>query len=139
MHDFSGLYDIRDGNDEDHALVYATFLRGMYYGDSWFSLIPKDIFMANYKVFTAGLINSPNTIIKVACLKEESDVIIGYSILSRDMNTVHYIYVKSAWRNHGIARSLLPPDPMYVSHLTKLGKTLLHKLPNATFNPFSLT
>lgn len=139
MEDFSGLYALRDGTEEDHALVYATFLRGMYYGDSWFSLIPKDIFMDNYKVFMSELINSPNTIIKVACLREEPDVILGYSVLSRDLNTAHYVYVKAAWRNHGIARNLLPTTLVYVSHLTKLGKSLLHKFPNTTFNPFSLT
>ncbi len=138
MNDFRGLYNIRDFVQSDKNLVLATFLRGLYYGDSWYSQIPKDIFMNNYKVIANAIVDSPKTIIKIACLPDEPDVILGYSILSNDYQTVHYVYVKSAWRLKGIGRSLVPKHPSYVSHLTTLGKSLLNKLPNAVFNPFSI-
>jgi hypothetical protein len=138
MADFEGLYAIRDGIPEDHALIYATLLRGVYYGDSWFSFIPKNIFMDNYKVFVGTLLASSKVAIKIACLPEQQDVIIGYSIISHDYNTIHYVYVKAAWRQSGVARSLLPKFPVAVTHLTKLGKQLLiSKFPNAVFNPFA--
>lgn len=136
MTTFQGLYDIRDFNNKDRNLILATFLRGLYYGDSWFSLIPKNIFMNNYKLVAQALVDSPKIVIKIACLKEDQEVILGYSILSSDYQTVVWVYVKSAWRKQGIGRSLVPKHPMHVSHLNALGKTLLHKLPNATFNPF---
>lgn len=139
MNDFRGLYNIRDYVQSDKALVLATFLRGLYYGDSWYSQIPKDIFMNNYKLIANAIVNSPNTTIKIACLPDEPDVILGYSILSSDYQTIHWVYVKSAWRLKGIGRSLVPQHPSYVSHLTTLGKTLLHKLPKTVFNPFSIT
>lgn len=136
MSTFKGLYDIRDATDKDVNFVLATFLRGLYYGDSWFSLIPKPIFMANYKAVAEALLKRAT--VKVACLKEEPDVILGYSILSNDYQTVHWCFVKSAWRRRGIAKSLLPQHPTAVSHLTKLGLILLPKLNSAIFNPFKI-
>lgn len=136
MTKFAGLYDIRDIKTGDENFVLATFLRGLYYGDSWFSTIPKDIFMENYKQVATALLSK--AVIKIACLKEDPDVIIGYSILSPDYQTIHFVFVKHAWRNKGIARSLLPQYPTAITHLTKLGKELMSKFPTAQFNPFKL-
>lgn len=138
MNKFIGLYDVRDFRDSDKNFVLATFLRGLYYGDSWFSLIPKPIFMDNYKKVGEHLVTNPSVTIKIACLKEDPDVIIGYSILSADFQTIHWVFVKTLWRKHGIGRTLVPQNPSTVSHLTKVGLQLLHKLPNAIFNPFKL-
>lgn len=138
MSDFRGLYDIRDFKESDKNLVLATFLRGLYYGDFFFNLIPKDIFMNNYKKIAESMVDSPRVVVKIACLKEDPDVILGYSILSADYQTVHWVFCKTAWRRKGIAKSLVPSHPVYVSHLSALGKSLIHKFPNAVYNPFSL-
>ena len=135
---FQGLYNIRDGKANDLHLILATFLRGLYYGDSWFSLIPKNIFMANYKRVIEAILSNPNTAVKVACLPDDPDVILGYSIISKDGQTLHWVYVKSAWRKKGIGKSLTPETIMQVSHLSTLGKSLLSKLNSAIFNPFAL-
>lgn len=136
MSKFEGLYHIRDAKEEDKNFILATFLRGLYYGDSWFSFIPKQIFMTNYDKVAEALVKGDRTIIKVACLKEDIDVILGYSILSKDYQSIHWVFVKSAWRNKGIARSLLPQYPICATHLTRLGKDLLIKFENCVFNPF---
>jgi len=140
--DFTGLYDIRDYKPEDHNFILATFLRGLYYGDFFFDSMPKDIFMANYKMVAEGLINK--SVIKVACLKEDPDTILGYSILSPNYQILHFVYVKngkfpdgSSWRRKAIGRSLTPVNLSHVTHLTKLGQMLLPKL-NCVFNPFQL-
>jgi GNAT superfamily N-acetyltransferase len=134
MDKFIGLYDIRDFKESDANFIYASFLKGLYYGDSWFSSIPKDIFMENYKKVIQVLIKKSE--VKIACLKDEPDVIIGYSILSIDYQTIHFVYVKEKWRNRGIGKSLLPQYPSAVTHLTTLGKKLLNKINNPIFNPF---
>lgn len=134
MEDFNDLYNIRDGVVEDKNLILATFLRGLYYGDSWFSQIPKDTFMDNYKHIIEAMLGKCN--IKIACLPDDPSVILGYSILSPDYQAIVWVYVKQAWRNKGIAKSLLPKHPIAVTHLTRLGKTLMHKIPTAHFNPF---
>ncbi len=138
MNDFTGLYSIRDALPEDKNFILATFLRGLYYGDSWFSLIPKPIFMENYKKVAEYLVSNPKVTIKVACLKEEPNVILGYSIVSEDSLSIHWVFVKSIWRYRGIAKALLPTSPTTTTHLSALGKTLLPKFKNCIFNPFAI-
>ena len=139
---FRGLYDLRAGKPEDHAFVFATFLRGLYHGESWFSEIPRDIFMVNYKRILEHMLKTGN--LYVACLKDDPDVIIGYSLWNADNTTLHWVYVKNtklpdgtSWRQKGVARSLVGINPTQVSHLTAIGKKLLPKI-NAIFNPFSV-
>jgi hypothetical protein len=136
MSDFQGLFDVRDGNDKDKNFILATFLRGLYYGESFFSRIPKNIFMDKYKLVAQALVNDKNTVIKIACLPEDPDVILGYSLLSADYQTVYFVFVKKIWRQRGLGRSLVPANPTYVAHLTKLGDSLLPKINNPKFNPF---
>jgi hypothetical protein len=138
------LFTVRSYVPEDKAFIMATFLRGLYYGfkdkqnqsDSWFGLIPKNIFMANYKNVIENLIASPKTLVLVACLKSDPDFIVGYSVVSSDFSTVHWVHVKNTERRSGVARMLLPSNPTAVSHLSRLGLDLLPKLNSPIFNPF---
>ena len=94
--------------------------------------------MENYKRLAESLVTNPKNIVKIACLKEDSDVILGYSIMSDNFQTAHWVYVKSAWRGKGIGKSLLPQFPTSFTHLSALGKTLMSKYPTAVFNPFKI-
>lgn len=132
------LYTVRDYKNEDKAFICATFLRGLYYGNSALSEMNKHQFMEEYKKVIEALITSPKHVIKIAALKEDEDVIIGYSILSSDYFTIDYVFVKSAFRKQGIGRALVPQYPKYVTHLTALGKALLPKFPDCSYNPFKL-
>lgn len=139
MNKFEDLITVRDGTINDAPFVLSTFLRGLYYGNAWFAMIPKHIFMQHYSAIVRALISSPKTIVKVACLPDDQDVIIGYSILSADYQTIHWVHVKKAWRQKGIATALTPRHPAFVSHLSDhFGKLLLSKLPNVQFNPFAI-
>jgi len=139
MSEVADACDVRQYRDGDKAFIMATFLRGLYYGDSWFSLIPKDIFMENYKRVAEALLVHPSTGVRVACLREDPDVILGYCVHSTVSSTAHWMFVKAAWRKQGIARKLLPFEPTTVSHLTAAGKSLVfEKFPNCVFNPFSV-
>lgn len=90
--------------------------------------------MANYKKVGEGLIN--NAQIKVACLPDDPDIILGYAILSPDSTTLHWCFVKSAWRKQGIMKEILPKSITSYTHFTELSQSLKYKLPNAIFNPF---
>lgn len=127
---------IRDYEPGDKNFIYSTFLIGLYYGDSWFTMIEKDTFMHHYHKILTGILESPNNKIKVACLKDDRDVILGYSILSADNEAVHYVFCKSAWRSIGIAKMLVPNTVHTATHLTKAGLGLLRKYPQIKFNPF---
>lgn len=132
------LYDIRDYVEDDKSFVMSTFLRGIYYGNTWFEMIPKDIFMNNYKYNVEAIVDNAKTVIKVACMKDSPDVILGYSVVSGDFQTIHFVYVKKAWRKAGVGKSLVPKHPQFASHMTEVGKQLLPKIKPCVFNPFSL-
>jgi GNAT superfamily N-acetyltransferase len=92
--------------------------------------------MNSYKKVAQGALTNPMVTVKVACLKEDPDVILGYSVASTNGDAVIWLFVKSAWRQQGIGKSLLPKSPKFVTLLTTLGKGLLPKLSGVTFNPF---
>jgi hypothetical protein len=135
----SDLIEIRDGRLADKNFIYASWLRGVYYGDTWYQDIPKSIFMSNYHRVLESLLARPDLSIKVACLKEDPEIILGYAVLSNsnDSKVLHWLFVKAAWRKIGIGKSLVPAGLSAVTHLTKIGRVLLSKIPsNPVFNPF---
>lgn len=143
MSDFKGLFAIRAYRPTDKNFILATFLKGLYYGfgednppNIWGHAVGKDLFMDNYKKVAVALLESPRVTVAIACLPEDPDVILGYSILSSDGVKLHWLFTKSVWRKRGIARSLTPKSVTEFTHLSALGKTLLPKLNNPTFNPF---
>lgn len=132
------LVAIRDHLPGDRSFILATWLRGAYYGDSWFSQIPKNIFMKHYHDILEKFLTNPSVSVKVACLRDDTDVILGYSVSRRlpdGEGILDWIFVKSAWRQIGIGKSLLPSNWTTATHMTKLGKSL--KPPTVVFNPFT--
>jgi hypothetical protein len=126
-----GSFVVREYKAEDKNFILATFLRGLYYGNEFYSMIPKDAFMTNYKSVAEALVNTKT--IKVVCLEDSPDVILGYAIITNE--TAHWCFVKSAWRKQGIMKALFPVIPKFSTHFTIVG-LLLMKKHNITFNPF---
>lgn len=131
----SDLVLIRDINDNDKNFIYASWLRGLYYGDSWFSLIPKSIFMGAYHGFIQLVLDRKNTVVKIACLKDDPDVILGYAVLTPSVKAINWVFVKKAWRTIGIAKQLVPSEFKVATHLTKVGLSIASKK-DIIFNPF---
>ncbi len=129
------LIAIRDSTPADTNFIYASWLRGLYHGDSWLSLMKKDVFMASYQRVITNLLESPAVHVKVACLKDDPEVILGYAVLSNAAPVLHFVFCKSAWRNIGIARMLVPKDITVVTNLTKSGLGIMRKHPSVTYNP----
>lgn len=127
------MYIIRDMEDEDKAFIYSTWLRGLYYGDSWFAECERTSFFANYHKVIEILL--PRSIVKIACLSDNHDVVLGYVVFSGP--TIHWIFVKKAFRKMGIARAMVPERTITtVTHLTKLGRII--KPSNWVFDPFKI-
>lgn len=139
----SELISIRPYNDvTDKSFILATMLRGMYHGSSYYSRVPKDIFMSNYHKIAENLLADTYTTVTIACLSDDPEVILGYAIFKQvDKSIVlDYVFVKSAWRKIGIAKKLVAPEQVSaITQLTDVGAILMKtKLPNAVFNPFLL-
>lgn len=133
--DKKDLFAIRELRMDDLNLIFSTWLRGLYYGDSWFSLIEKKVFMDNYHTILERLLTSGTARVRITCLKDDPEVILGYAVLGNP-GVLHWVFVKSAWRGIGIAKGMIPEDTTAITHLTKLGVSYLKSHNKLTFNPF---
>lgn len=131
------LYVVRDMVPGDKSFILSTFLKGLRFGNDLFKEIQSEAYFSNYQKIIEGLISMPSAEVKVACLSEDPDVILGYSIHSKDGTKVHWTFVKNSWRNIGICAALVPKNIKSVSHLTKTGLSLIRKK-GINFNPFDL-
>lgn len=129
---------MREGSPDDFNFIISTWLKGLYYGNPLFNLIDPDIYYKNYEPVIKKIISSANTFCSLACLKEDPTVVLAYSIYSTaSPQKLHWVFVKRAWRNIGLARDLFPNSIQEVTHLTTPGKCILTtKLRHVKFNPF---
>lgn len=121
---------IREGKPEDHSLIYATWLRSQYHGNSWFSRISRGVFFDNYKKIIEARLNTSTVL--VSCLESSPDVVLGYCVYQD--NVLHWVYVKRAWRGFGISKELIPPSIDTISSLTRVCRVALPE--TWEFNPF---
>lgn len=134
MKEIEKLMSIRASRADDFNFIMATWLRGAYYGNPWFAWIDKDIFMHRYHVVLEKLLDKPEVGVAVACLQDDPDTILGYSVV--ESNILHWVYVKESWRKMGIAKSLVPKTIDTTTHLTMLGHKIMPE--SYKFNPFAI-
>jgi hypothetical protein len=127
-------YIVREPKAEDTSFIFATWLRGLRYGNEMFELIPPDTYFQCYHAIIQKILTAAGTKVAVACLKDSPDVILGYAVYTG--TTLHWCHVKTAWRNIGIAKQLVPQGTRTVTSLTKLGVGILKNHPQLIFNPF---
>ncbi len=132
----SDLVAVRDAVDSDRNFILATWLKGLRYGNDWFEAIDSKIYFDFYHKVIETILARPDAQVRVACLREDPDVILGYSVYAG--NRLDWVFCKKEWRSIGIAKSLVPKEITMVSHLTSLGKSILRKHPELKFNPFAL-
>lgn len=130
--DLNGIeIEIREPQPGDVNLLLSTFLKGLYFGSRFYSLIDQECFFSAYEPFTKQLLLKST--IKVACLKDDPDVILGYSVFRGDC--ISFLFVKKSYRKLGLARMLYPPGMVYCDHITDSGDVLRKRL-KLRFNPF---
>jgi GNAT superfamily N-acetyltransferase len=141
--DRKSLIEIRDYQLNDRNFILATWLRGLYYGDTFFGEVPKDIFMESYHVILERYLDREGVRVKIACLKDDPDVILGYAafrtipIHGDPTQVLDWIFVKSSWRHIGIGKSLIPSQLRAFTHATKSGLSIAKtKYPHLIYNPF---
>lgn len=129
------LLSLRDSLPADENYIYVHWLMGLRRDNDLFHLIPRDLYFKTYRAVISKIL--PRSKIRIACLKEDPEVIIGYSVYEPDR--IHWIYVKEDWRRIGLAKDLLPEKMSSYSHVTKLALEIIQKKftkRTMTFNPF---
>jgi hypothetical protein len=130
------LVAFRAGTLEDASFIFSTWLKGLRFGNEWFGLIDSKVYFQVYHKVIESILSKTNVTVKVACLREDPGVILGYAVYSGPR--LDWCHVKRAWRNIGLARDLVPSEITTVSHVTDVGRSILKKRGNITFNPFDL-
>lgn len=142
------LIQYRSVQSTDMAFIYRSVLMGTYHGNKppkgqkhdprcpvdFFSSIDQDTFMKEYHGFLEGMFARPGTEIKIACLVEDPDVILGFSICHG--STINFVFVKPDWRRIGLATDLLPKEVTNVSGFTRVGD-IIRRRKGWSFNPWS--
>lgn len=117
--------------ETDRNFIFSTWKKGLKYGNSVSSQDPKAFDRWSQDLISTTLKQATTTI---AALKEDDDVILGYSVVRGD--TIDWVFVKNLWRKIGIAKELLKHiTPKYVSRVTKPGETLRIKY-NLKLKPY---
>jgi hypothetical protein len=131
------LVAVRDWVPGDRNFILSTWLKGLRYGNEWFEAIDSKVYFDFYHKVIETILAHPLTTVKVACLADDSDVILGYSVSTGPC--LNWAFVKKEWRSIGIGRDLVSKEITTVTHLTSLGKSILRKHPELKFNPFALS
>lgn len=128
---------IRGGNADDLNFVRSTWLKGLYYGNSYCSEIDQTSFFKGQGQIIADALLNPSNSLRVACLKEDPSVVLGYVLVGWNAPiAIHWVYVKSAFRKQGIANSLLSDVKAdTVTSITDLGNKI-RKTKGYKFNPY---
>ncbi len=121
---------------EDQGFLYSTWIQGMYFGNDWKgpSAQSEGTFRRRFSEVIKSIITKPTVTIMVAALKQDPDVILGYSVTEPDI--LHWVYVKPTWRKFGIAKALVPDDVKIVTHQTNRGRSLMPKA--WAYDPFMI-
>lgn len=101
----TNLIKIRKGELSDVDFLYVSWLRPLYHDCNANDEIDRDKFMSFYNKRLTYILARPATEVLVACLAEDPDVIIGYSVI--EWRKLWWVYVKKAWREMGIAKKLI--------------------------------
>jgi hypothetical protein len=127
---------LRKASASDSSFIFATLLRGLYYGSEHHKEMDKRAFFEAYDKVLKHILSKPALNAKVACLASDNDVIVGYALL--EPQVLHWVYVKDAWRKRGVARQLLASESVAaVTHITKVGNEI-RKRKNWVYNPFKI-
>lgn len=126
---------VRSASQDDLPFFYSTWLKGLRWGNPMFELIEQEKYFKNYTKVIDMLLERPNTEVRVAVLKDDPEIILGYSIFEE--GRLHWVHVKKAWRRMGIAKMLVPETCTEFSHVTETGKRIIDRSDRKmTFNPF---
>lgn len=112
----------REGEGTDIPLIYSTWRNA-----EWFS---TDQSMNSNEFFRKATKNIKEILkkskVKIACLKNDRDFILGYSVMNKEK--LEFVYVKSDYRKKGIARVLTKGFKTWSEAKTEIGRAIEKRL-----------
>jgi hypothetical protein len=121
--------------DSYRNVILSRWLRSLRQYNDYFKLIDKNAYFDVYEKYIKLIIYRPNTVIRLAVLKDDQDVVLGWSIIEGTI--LHYVHVPELWRGKGISDLLIPKDIKCCTHVTKYWLNMWQKkYKHVIFNPF---
>lgn len=108
----------------DSGFIFDTLPKGVYFMAFYPIHADKKTFFDVYYAYLKTLLEYAD--IKISCAKDDTDFIIGYSIIAND--TLEWVYVKHDYRKQGIAKHLIKNKKLTginENNLTKLGHEIM--------------
>lgn len=84
----------RSGEPGDHALIYATWLRGHRFGGDWPHRVPRGRYFQQHKYVIQELLERSQVL--VACNPSRESQVLGYIV--SEPGVLHWVYVKPTYR-----------------------------------------
>lgn len=106
---------------KDNPFIYSTWRNSLYYDKKRDSSRSSEFYQAANKVIRGILANA---LVKVACLEDDPDHIVGYSVMQD--GHVHFVYVKIDYRGSGIATILTRGLKTVAVPETKIGIAIVN-------------
>lgn len=91
---------VRELRESDLAFIFATWLRQLWFSPSNKTTFGKEEFMRLHHMRIEKVLKEKP--VRVACLLEDEDVIVGYEVKDSEPFT----YMKKAWRGLGVEKLL---------------------------------
>lgn len=117
----------RKFRESDTAIIYDTWPKGAWYAKATPVQTDRDLWFDSFYAYMQSILERATVVI--ACLSTDPDFIVGYAVMDGD--NLEWIYVKSMFRQQGVAKFLLknlPIEAVNTSTITKIGQRLLPKL-----------
>ncbi len=132
--------------ETDCAFVYSTWLRNYKYSSYFAKRIKPAIFFAGHHAILNHLMAKPTTKGFIAHPKDDTETILGWLVCEPHEDrrpTIHFIFVKDAFRHMGVATTLLKAagidlNQITFTHWSFSMDDFIKKYPGMVFNPYDL-
>ena len=134
---------IRDMQISDRNFIFKSVLSHYKHGSPHTRLIADPIFYDAHHYIIGKAMRQEGAFCRMAVLKDDPDVVFGFILGNFDPETVHYIYVKKAFRRMGMARHLVESvfdanSDIYFTHLTYDAANITRYYTQFVYNPYLL-
>lgn len=134
---------IRGATNADDSFIFATWLRSYRHSSQFAKRITNEVYFKRHHKVIERILERTGVTALVAVLPDDPTIILGYLIGEQfqHMPVIHFVYVKQAFRNNGIAQALFneanfSPDHCAYSHRTYELDWIEQKFPGLTYDPY---
>lgn len=102
-----------------HPLLFSRWLRSLRFGNALYKKVSSNYYYKNYHIFIEKLLGKPDSVVRLAVLTDDHDVVLGFAVSREDV--LDYVHVHTNYRRIGIGTKLVPQGLTAFTHLTATG------------------